>query len=135
MKYTFILTSYNVVTMVTNRSKWYLFRDSYTLCWMHWFVSHLIYLSLTKPTMQQCFHPSTKYFFTDTSQLHKGVRKWGLGSIPLSFIFYKTFCLWKRYELFSHIFSLLICRVIEIPRELICVHISKNIANGPKSDN
>ena len=32
-------------------------RNSYTLClcWMHWFVSHLIYLSLTKPTMQQCF--------------------------------------------------------------------------------
>jgi len=54
MKYTFILTSYNVATMVTNRSKQYLFHDSYTLClrWMHWFVSHLIYLSLTKPTMQ-----------------------------------------------------------------------------------
>jgi len=28
---------------------------------MHWFVSYLIYLSLTKPTMQQCFHPSAKY--------------------------------------------------------------------------
>jgi len=28
---------------------------------MHWFVSHLIYLSLTKPTMQQCFHPSAKH--------------------------------------------------------------------------
>jgi len=63
MKYTFILISYNVATMVTNRSKRYLFRDSYTLClcWMHWFVSHLIYLSLTKPSMQQCFHPSVKY--------------------------------------------------------------------------
>ena len=62
-EYTVILISYNVATMVTNRSKRYLFRDSYTLClcWMHWFVSHLIYLSLTKPSMQQCFHPSTKY--------------------------------------------------------------------------
>jgi len=28
---------------------------------MHWFVSHLIYLSLTKPTIQQCFHPSVKH--------------------------------------------------------------------------
>jgi len=28
---------------------------------MHWFVSHLIYLSLTKPTMQQRFHPSAKH--------------------------------------------------------------------------
>jgi len=28
---------------------------------MHWFVSHLIYLSLTKPTMQQCFHPISKH--------------------------------------------------------------------------
>ena len=28
---------------------------------MHWFVSHLIYLILIKPTMQQCFHPSAKH--------------------------------------------------------------------------
>jgi len=28
---------------------------------MHWFVSHLICLSLTKPTMQECFHPSAKH--------------------------------------------------------------------------
>ena len=28
---------------------------------MHWFVSHLIYLSLTTPTMQHCFHLSAKY--------------------------------------------------------------------------
>jgi len=27
---------------------------------MHWFLSHLIYLSLTKPTMQQRFHLSAK---------------------------------------------------------------------------
>jgi len=62
--------------MVTNESKIYFFRDSYTLrlCWMHWFVSHLIYLSLTKPTMQQRFHPSAEYF------LHSGqvqASKWG----------------------------------------------------------
>jgi len=33
--------------MVTNKSKKYFFVDSYTLClsWMHWFVSHLTYLS------------------------------------------------------------------------------------------
>jgi len=36
---------------------------------MHWFVSHLIYLSLTKPTMQQHFHPSAKHCFTSTSHL------------------------------------------------------------------
>jgi len=28
---------------------------------MHWFLSHLIYLRLTKPTMQQYFHLSAKY--------------------------------------------------------------------------
>jgi len=28
---------------------------------MHWFLSNLIYLSLTKPTMQLCFHPSAKH--------------------------------------------------------------------------
>jgi len=29
---------------------------------MHWFVSHVIYLSFTKPAMQQRFHPSAKHF-------------------------------------------------------------------------
>jgi len=29
---------------------------------MYWFVSHLIYLSLTKPTTKQRFHPSGKHF-------------------------------------------------------------------------
>jgi len=49
--------------MVTNKSKRDFFIDSYTLClcWMQWFVSRLIYLSLTKPTMQQCFHPRAKH--------------------------------------------------------------------------
>jgi len=49
--------------MVTNKCKRYFFFDSYTLFlwWMRWFVSHLIYLNLTKPTMQQCFHPSAKH--------------------------------------------------------------------------
>ena len=39
------------------------FHDSYTLClcWMHWFASRLIYSSLTKPIMQQRFHPSTSH--------------------------------------------------------------------------
>jgi len=43
---------------------------------MHWFESHLICLSLTKPKMQQCFHPSVKHllyryitFFTETFDL------------------------------------------------------------------
>jgi len=49
--------------MVTNKSKRDFFIDSYTLylCWMQLFVSHLLYLSLTKPTMQQYFHPSAKH--------------------------------------------------------------------------
>jgi len=49
--------------MVTNKSKRNFSIDSYTLClcWIQWFVSHLIYLGLTKPTMQQCFHPSAKH--------------------------------------------------------------------------
>ena len=53
--------------MVTNKSKRYFFLPSYTLClcWMHWFVSHLIYFCLTKPIMQQCFHPSTKYLLCE----------------------------------------------------------------------
>ena len=63
IKYIFFLTSCNVATMVINRSKRYFFRDSYTLClcWMRWFVRHLIYLSLTKPTIQEWFHPSAKH--------------------------------------------------------------------------
>ena len=63
IKYTFFLTYCNDVTMVTNKSKIYFFLDSYKLCLcgMHWFVSHPIHLSLTKPTMQQCFHPSVKH--------------------------------------------------------------------------
>jgi len=32
MKYTFILTSWNVATMVTNNSKRYFFRATLTLC-------------------------------------------------------------------------------------------------------
>jgi len=36
---------------------------------MHWFVNHLIYLGLTKPTMQQRFHPSAKHCFTSISHL------------------------------------------------------------------
>ena len=36
---------------------------------MHWFISHLIYLSLTKPTMQQGFHPVRNICFTDTWHL------------------------------------------------------------------
>jgi len=36
--------------------------QTFCLCLVHWFVSHLIYLSLTKPTMQQRFHPSAKHF-------------------------------------------------------------------------
>jgi len=28
---------------------------------MHWFVSHLTYLSLIKPAVQQRFHPSAKH--------------------------------------------------------------------------
>ena len=46
IKYTFILTSCNVATMVANNSTryffpWRLYCTLY-LCWMHWFVSHLI---------------------------------------------------------------------------------------------
>jgi len=49
--------------MVTNKSKRCFFLDSHTLClcWMHWFASHLNCLCLTKPKMQQCFHPSAKH--------------------------------------------------------------------------
>jgi len=36
---------------------------------MRWLVSHLIYLRLTNLKMQQCFHPSAKHLFTDTSHL------------------------------------------------------------------
>jgi len=61
IKCRFILTSCNVTTMVPNKPKIYFYRDSCTLwlCWMHWFVSHLIYI--TKPTIQQCFHPIAKH--------------------------------------------------------------------------
>jgi len=70
---------------VTNKSKRYFFLDSYTLClcWMHWFVSHLIHLSLAKPTMQQCFHPSAKHlvyrYITPSFVGHSfRVKRWNL---------------------------------------------------------
>jgi len=74
---------------------------------MHWFISHLIYLSLTKPSMQQCFHPSVKYLLYRYITSTQGGE---LGLIPLELhIFQKQLCLRKKYELFSHTFSLLIC--------------------------
>ena len=77
IKYILILISCDVATMVTNKSKINLFHDSYTkfismtptLCdsvpvsnTLDWLVSHLIYLNLTKPTMQQCFHSKCETF-------------------------------------------------------------------------
>jgi len=65
MGYTFSLISCNVTTMVTNQSKrfilWLFHFATFCLCWIHGFASHLICLSLTKPTMHQCFHPSAKH--------------------------------------------------------------------------
>ena len=40
---------------------WFLHFSALCLCWIYWFVSHLMHLSLTKPTMQHCFHPNTKH--------------------------------------------------------------------------
>ena len=62
--YTFSFISCNVGTMVTNQSK-NIYSVTLTPCvcaeYIHWFVSHTIYLSLGKPTMQQCFYLSAKH--------------------------------------------------------------------------
>jgi len=47
----------------TFRSKRYFFVD-FELVLIALLVSYLIYLSLTKPKMQQCFHPSANHLFT-----------------------------------------------------------------------
>jgi len=48
---------------------WFLHFVTLCLWWIHWFASHLIYLSLTKLIMQQCFHPCAKHCFTGTWHL------------------------------------------------------------------
>jgi len=68
----------------------YIFCDSYTLClcWMHWFVSHVIYLSLTKNIMQQYFHPSAKLL------LYRQARSQGehSGAVLPNYIVPRKFC-------------------------------------------
>ena len=51
-----------------NKSKIYFFLDSYTLClyWMHWFVSHLVYLS-SNPQCSSVFNQVRNICFTSTS--------------------------------------------------------------------
>jgi len=61
---------------------------------MHWFVSPLICLSLTKPTMQQCFHPSAKYLLYRYITFTQG--EVGVNPLELD-ILQKRFCLRKRY--------------------------------------
>jgi len=63
--YTFIFTSCNVNN--GDKSKIYFFLDSYTLClcWMHWFMSHLIYY----PQCSNVFIQVRNICFTSTSHL------------------------------------------------------------------
>jgi len=53
-----------------------IFGDSYTLwlCWMHPFVSHLIYLSLTKNIMQKFFIQVRNFCFTGRHVAKRGIR-------------------------------------------------------------
>jgi len=61
---------------------------------MRWLVSNLIYLSLTKPTMQQCFHPSAEHLlyryitpsFVGHSFRAEGETWYFFGNSPLSIL-------------------------------------------------
>ena len=66
------------------------------------------------------------------------VRKGGVLGLtpPLSLIFYKNFITCgKGIKLFSHTFCLLILQLNANTTEWICMQISRNIVNGPKSNN
>jgi len=70
--------------------------------------------------------------------LGKGVRKgWGVDvkTPPWAWHFTKLYYLRKGVQLFSHAFSLLTCRLNANTAGWICMQISRNIANGPKSNN
>jgi len=61
---------------------------------MHWFASHLIYLILTKPTMQQCFIPVEIFAL----QIHHIYARGIVVNPPLELdILQKRFCLRKGY--------------------------------------
>jgi len=67
--------------------------------------------------------------------MRKVVRK-GLGlNPPWAWYFTKTLLPAQRRLLFSHTFCLFICRLNANTTEWICMQISRNIANGPKSNN
>jgi len=59
----------------------------------------------------------------------------GVKPSPLSLIFYKTLLPAQRGLLFSHTFCLLICWLSANTMEWKLMQISRNIANGPKSNN
>jgi len=66
MACTFSFIFSNATTVVINQSKNIYSVTLIKLCGFvpvlnHWFVSHQIYISSTKHTMQQCFHPRAKH--------------------------------------------------------------------------
>jgi len=69
----------------------------------------------------------------------KGVRKGGVGVTlpPWAWFFTKTLlpALRKGDSLSSHTFCLLICRLSGNTTKWICMQISNNVVNGPKSNN
>jgi len=76
---------------------------------MHWFDSYLIYLSLTKPTMQKCFHSSAKHllyrYITPSFAAHsfrgKGETWYFFANSPLGILIQSQiyFCVITQVEL------------------------------------
>jgi len=70
------------------------------------------------------------------SRSNKGVGKVGVGTkTPWAWYFTKAIICAKADWLFSHTFCLFICRLNANITEWICMQISRNIVNGPKSNN
>jgi len=77
---------------------------------MHWFVSHMIYLSSTKPTVQQCFHPSATHF------LCKYTTPSLLDILFVLMVKLGTFCQFTvvHFDLISNIFSCRYASTVEL---------------------
>jgi len=94
-----------------------------------WFL-YFVVIPLSPPSMsKRC---ATKHVNSDKGRTQGGL----MGLTPLEFdMLQKVYNLHKGNSLFSHTFCLLICRLNANTTEWICMQISRNMVNGPKSNN